>query len=69
MCSSMIEMKSPVPNFKDADLLGAPVRIAVGAKGLDQGMVEIRSRTDERSTLIPLEQIIQETMQRLESAQ
>ncbi|MBI4725746.1 proline--tRNA ligase [candidate division TA06 bacterium] len=32
--------------FKDADLIGIPVRINVGEKGLREGMVEIRQRKD-----------------------
>lgn len=54
--------------FKDADLLGAPVRIAIGGKGLDKGEVEVRSRRDSASTMIPIDHIIAETMARLEVA-
>ena len=54
--------------FKDADLLGAPVRIAIGGKGLDKGEVEVRSRRDSSSTMISIESIIEETMRRLEAA-
>ena len=35
---------SPGAKFKDADLLGFPLRITVGAKGLKEGMVELRDR-------------------------
>lgn len=54
--------------FKDADLLGAPVRIAIGGKGLDKGEVEVRSRRDSASTMIPIDEIIEETMSRLKAA-
>ena len=54
--------------FKDADLIGAPVRIAVGGKGLDQGMIEVRSRHETESKLVPVTDIINETMRRLELA-
>ena len=54
--------------FKDSDLLGSPVRIAIGGKGLDKGVVEVRSRRDTDSTMIPIDDIIEETMARLESA-
>jgi prolyl-tRNA synthetase len=30
--------------FKDADLLGLPVRVTVGARALKEGVVEVRSR-------------------------
>jgi prolyl-tRNA synthetase len=41
---------SPGVKFADADLLGVPVRLVVGAKGVARGVVEWRSRTtgDER---------------------
>jgi prolyl-tRNA synthetase len=35
---------SPGVKFKDADLLGVPVRLVVGAKGMARGVVEWRSR-------------------------
>jgi len=35
---------SPGVKFKDADLLGMPVRVVVGAKGLKDGIVELRNR-------------------------
>lgn len=54
--------------FKDADLIGSPFRIAIGGKGLDKGVVELRGRRDDASTDIPLENIIEETLRRLELA-
>jgi prolyl-tRNA synthetase len=35
---------SPGVKFKDADLLGFPLRVMVGAKGLKDGLVELRDR-------------------------
>jgi len=35
---------SPGVKFKDADLLGFPLRVVVGAKGLKEGTVELRDR-------------------------
>ena len=40
--------------FKDADLLGMPIRIAVGQKGLSEGNVEWRARRDKRVELVPI---------------
>lgn len=34
----------PGVKFKDADLLGMPVRVVVGKKGLDQGQIEVVNR-------------------------
>jgi prolyl-tRNA synthetase len=42
----------PGVKFKDADLIGLPVQITVGGKGLAQGIVEVKNRrTGEKSTL------------------
>ena len=35
---------SPGVKFADADLIGAPIRLVLGAKGLDRGVVEWRRR-------------------------
>jgi prolyl-tRNA synthetase len=39
--------------FKDADLLGIPVRINVGGRNLKDGNVELKLRTEAKSVLIP----------------
>ena len=39
----------PGVKFKDADLIGFPVRVVVGAKGLTAGGVEIKRRDEEKS--------------------
>ena len=54
--------------FKDADLIGSPVRVAIGGKGLDKGVVELRGRLDASSTDVPLEGVIDAIIARLESA-
>jgi prolyl-tRNA synthetase len=36
----------PGVKFKDADLIGIPLRVTVGAKGLENGIVELRRRRD-----------------------
>ena len=38
------EGMSPGVKFKDADLLGFPLRLTVGARGLKEGTVELRDR-------------------------
>jgi prolyl-tRNA synthetase len=43
----------PGVKFKDADLLGIPVRINVGARNLKDGYVEMKLRTEAKSVLIP----------------
>ena len=42
----------PGVKFKDADLLGLPVQITVGGKGLKNGIIEVKNRrTGEKSTI------------------
>ena len=40
--------------FNDADLLGAPLRITIGARGLKQGQVELKLRRDPEAASVPL---------------
>jgi prolyl-tRNA synthetase len=47
----------PGVKFKDADLLGIPVRIAVGKKGLAEGKVEWKLRRGKEVTLVPLSEV------------
>ena len=39
----------PGVKFKDADLIGFPVRVVVGAKGLVNGGVEVKRRSEDKS--------------------
>ena len=41
--------------FKDADLIGIPLRMVIGGKGLKEGQVEIKWRTDDGPTKVPVE--------------
>jgi len=41
--------------FNDADLLGIPVRVTIGAKGVQKGQVEIKLRSDAESAFVPLD--------------
>ncbi len=36
----------PGVKFKDADLIGIPLRIVIGERGLKEGTVEVKWRTD-----------------------
>ena len=40
--------------FNDADLLGAPLRITIGSRGLKQGLVELKLRRDAEATSVPV---------------
>jgi len=47
----------PGVKFKDADLVGFPIRIAVGERGLAKGVVEIKPRDQEMFTVSPEEAV------------
>ncbi len=42
--------------FKDADLIGIPLRVTVGKKGLERGIVELKHRRDGAMEELPLEE-------------
>ncbi|MFC2159476.1 proline--tRNA ligase [Actinomycetota bacterium] len=44
--------------FKDSDLIGIPLRLVIGKKYLDTGMIEIQFRKDGKKTEMPLDGII-----------
>lgn len=48
----------PGVKFKDADLLGIPLRVTIGSKTLARGMVELKRRTEKQATEVALDQIV-----------
>jgi len=50
---------SPGAKFKDADLLGFPLRIMVGARGLKEGLIELRDRRSKAVEKVPPSQILE----------
>jgi prolyl-tRNA synthetase len=53
--------------FKDADLIGVPLRIVVGAKGLKDGVVEMKWRTDASPDRITIPDAVSEALNRLQA--
>jgi prolyl-tRNA synthetase len=50
----------PGPKFKDADLIGIPLRIIVSSKTIEANQVEFKRRTDQgKANMIPRSEIIQ----------
>jgi prolyl-tRNA synthetase len=47
----------PGIKFKDADLIGFPIRITIGPKGLAEGIVEVRERRTGRVQKVPKGQV------------
>ncbi|HUI27545.1 MAG TPA: proline--tRNA ligase [Candidatus Kryptonia bacterium] len=48
----------PGVKFKDADLIGVPLRITVGAKSLARGCVEFKRRRDEKATELRIDDVV-----------
>jgi prolyl-tRNA synthetase len=44
--------------FKDADLIGIPLRIVVGSKNLAEGKVELKERKTGEVTLLPIAEAV-----------
>jgi prolyl-tRNA synthetase len=44
--------------FKDADLIGLPVSVRVGARGLKEGLIEIKRRREKDVTKVPVAEVL-----------
>jgi prolyl-tRNA synthetase len=44
----------PGVKFKDADLIGIPLRLTIGGKGLKEGIIELKWRTSKDVAKVPL---------------
>ncbi len=51
--------------FKDADLIGIPLRVVIGGKGLKEGQVELRWRWDQTASKAPVDSAIATVKQML----
>ena len=50
--------ENPGVKFKDADLIGIPVRVTVGDRGLKNGLVEFKLRRDVDRSELPLAEAV-----------
>ncbi len=55
----------PGVKFKDADLIGIPVRLVIGAKSLAGGQVEVSLRRDREKILVPIENAVERVLELL----
>ncbi|MBF0550778.1 MAG: proline--tRNA ligase [Deltaproteobacteria bacterium] len=55
----------PGVKFKDADLIGIPIRITIGPKALQEQSVEMRDRRTKETRLIKLSQVVDEIKERI----
>lgn len=44
--------------FKDADLLGMPLSVRVGSRGLKEGVVEVKRRREKAPAMVPVAQVL-----------
>ena len=58
----------PGVKFKDNDLIGIPLRIVVGSKGLAEGKVELKMRKTGEMQLLPIEEAIALVKQTVDAA-
>ena len=50
---------TPGVKFKDADLIGIPLRVTIGVKNLKKGLVEIRRRKNGETTAIERDNVVE----------
>jgi len=53
----------PGKKFKDADLIGIPLRVTVGHKKLQEGKVELKLRTEKEARTVLLQDAVKEAME------
>jgi prolyl-tRNA synthetase len=61
----------PGVKFKDADLLGIPLRVTIGSKGLANGNIELKPRTEKdpkKAEMIPLTAAVATLVERVKKA-
>lgn len=51
--------------FKDADLLGIPIRVVAG-KGVSEGLVELKQRSDKKSQMVKTEEAVEKIVDMIE---
>ena len=55
----------PGVKFKDADLVGFPVRVVVGARSLANGGAEVSNRSDGEREVVALDEVAEDVVRRL----
>jgi len=58
----------PGSKFKDADLLGIPLRVTVGARGLKEGNLELQERRSGQREMIPVAEVSAVVAERVRQA-
>ncbi len=58
----------PGVKFKDADLVGIPLRITVGERALAQGCVEVKLRCAAKAQTVPIEEVVAHAAEAIQTA-
>jgi len=58
----------PGVKFKDADLIGIPLRVTVGGKSLAAGNVEVKERTAAAATMVPRADVTKTVVEKVRAA-
>ncbi len=58
--------ETPGVKFNDADLLGMPLRAIISPRTLEKGALELKRRPQTETTLVPLEQAVEEVNRALQ---
>lgn len=58
----------PGVKFKDADLVGVPLRIAIGGRSLKEGVAELKTRAGGEAEKVALDAIVAEVQKRITAA-
>jgi prolyl-tRNA synthetase len=57
----------PGKKFKDADLIGIPLRVTIGPRQLQEGRIEVKLRRDPRAATVPVEEAVDHILGLLQS--
>ena len=58
----------PGSKFKDADLIGIPLRVTVGARGLQEGAFEFQARAGGDREMVPVDQAVKVLTEKIAAA-
>ncbi len=52
----------PGVKFADAELIGIPLRVTIGPRGLENGVAELNVRSDSQQSEMPLDKVVEEVV-------
>ncbi len=58
----------PGVKFKDADLIGIPVRVTVGGRGIKEGKLEVKRREEKEAANIEIDKVVEEVIKIVSSS-